>query len=388
MTDRLWNEVEAALRGAALLHPRQAQRRNTATPSSPTTGPIRADLLGNMWAQEWGNIYDVVAPQGAGDIGYDLDRPAEGQEVRRRRRWSRPARASTPRSASRRCRRPSGSARRSRSPRDREVICHASAWDVDNKDDLRIKMCTKVNADDFVTIHHELGPQFLPARLQPAALPLSERRQRRLPRGDRRLHRAVGHARISGADRPARSQQGAGRRARTPACCCARRWTRSRSCRSACWSTNGAGASSPARSTPANYNQAWVDLRAAVSGHRPAGRARREADFDPGAKYHIPANTPYARYFLARILQFQFYKAACDRPAGRGRSTAARFYGNKEVGAAAERRCWRWAHRSPGRTRSRRSPAAARCRRKPMVEYFAPLQTWLEEQNRGKQCGW
>ena len=100
-------------------------------------------------------------------------RTARRPRTTTRSRWSRPARASTPRSASRRCPRPSGSARMITKPRDREVVCHASAWDIDNIDDLRIKMCTKVNADDFVTDPPRARPQLLPARLQQAALPLS-----------------------------------------------------------------------------------------------------------------------------------------------------------------------------------------------------------------------
>ena len=169
MYDRLWSEVEAALRPAALLHPDQAQRRNMATRSSPRPGPIRADLLGNMWAQEWGNIYDIVAPKGVGDVGYDLDRPAGG------------ARSKTPvdmvkigegfYSSLGFAPLPATFWERSQftQPRDREVVCHASAWDVDNKDDLRIKMCIKVNARRLRDHPPRAGPQLLPARLQPAA---------------------------------------------------------------------------------------------------------------------------------------------------------------------------------------------------------------------------
>ena len=50
-------------------------------------------------------------------------------------------------------------------PQDREVVCHASAWDLDNIDDLRIKMCIKINADDFVTISSRTRLQLLPARV-------------------------------------------------------------------------------------------------------------------------------------------------------------------------------------------------------------------------------
>ena len=213
----------------------------------PDSGPIRADLLGNMWAQEWGNIYDVVAPPGVGDIGYSLTdllvakkydpvkmvRAGEGFYTS----LGLPPLPATFYTRSQMVR-----------PRDRDVICHASAWNVDFKDDLRIKMCIKPNADDFVTIHHELGHNYYQRAYNQQPYPLPGQRQRRLPRGDRRLHRSVGDARISGPDRPARPQPRCRRPTRTSDCCFARRWTRSRSCRSAMSSTNGAGACSTARS--------------------------------------------------------------------------------------------------------------------------------------------
>ena len=105
-------------------------------------------------------------------------------------------------------------------PRDREVVCHASAWDIDNVDDLRIKMCIDVNAEDFTTIHHELGHNFYQRAYKHAAGALPRQRQRRLPRSDRRHARALGHARVPGEDRICSTR----RRTRRPTsvCCCAR----------------------------------------------------------------------------------------------------------------------------------------------------------------------
>jgi peptidyl-dipeptidase A len=138
--------------------------------------------------------------------------------------------------------------------------------------------------------------------------------------------------------------------------------------------------------TPANYNQAWVDLKQQYQGITPPV-ARSEQDFDPGAKFHIPGNTPYARYFLARILQFQFYKAACDIAGWKGPLHRCTFYGNKQVGQRlnamlAMGASHPWPDALEAFTGTREMSA------KPMLEYFAPLQTWLQEQNRGKQCGW
>jgi peptidyl-dipeptidase A len=138
--------------------------------------------------------------------------------------------------------------------------------------------------------------------------------------------------------------------------------------------------------TPANYNQAWADLKQQYQGITPPV-ARSESDFDPGAKFHIPGNTPYARYFLARILQFQFYKAACDMSGWKGPLHRCSFYGNKEVGqrlnAMLEMGASKpWPDALQAFTGNREMSA------KPMLEYFAPLQRWLEQQNAGKQCGW
>ncbi|MGZ8326243.1 MAG: M2 family metallopeptidase, partial [Allosphingosinicella sp.] len=158
MTDRLWNEVKP-LYDELHCYTRAKLNDKYGDSVQPEAGPIRADLLGNMWAQEWGNIYDVVAPKGAGDVGYDLTELLVAKKytpekiVRTGEQFfSSLGFAPLPETFWTRS--------MITAPRDREVICHASAWDVDNVEDLRIKMCTKVNADDFVTVHHELGHNY------------------------------------------------------------------------------------------------------------------------------------------------------------------------------------------------------------------------------------
>ena len=131
---------------------------------------------------------------------------------------------------------------------------------------------------------------------------------------------------------------------------------------------------------------AWDRMRLQYQGIVPPS-PRSERNFDAGAKYHVPASVPYTRYFLARILQFQFYKAACDIAGWRGPLHRCTFYGNREVGRRlnamlAMGASKPWPDALEAFTGSREMSA------KPMLEYFAPLQRWLEEQNRGKQCGW
>lgn len=157
-TERLWQEVKP-LYMALHTYVRWKLNEKYGDAVQPKTGPIRADLLGNMWAQEWGNIYPLVAPPGSGDLGYDigdllkekgkapLDMVKAGENF-----YSSLGFAKLPDTFWKRS--------QFLKPADREVVCHASAWDVDNKDDIRIKMCIKVNSDDFVTIHHELGHNY------------------------------------------------------------------------------------------------------------------------------------------------------------------------------------------------------------------------------------
>ena len=158
MYDRLWAEIKP-LYDQLHCYTRTKLNQKYGNAVQPATGPIRADLLGNMWAQEWGNIYDVVAPKGAGDVGYDIGElleakkkdPADMVKIGEGF-YTSLGLAPLPATFWQRS--------QITRPRDREVVCHASAWDLDNKDDLRIKMCTKVNGDDFVTIHHELGHNY------------------------------------------------------------------------------------------------------------------------------------------------------------------------------------------------------------------------------------
>jgi len=350
----------------------------------PNSGLIRADLLGNMWAQEWGNIYDIVAPKGAGDLGYDIGDllVAKGYDPVKMVKagegfytslgfeklpgtfWSRS---------------------QITKPRDREVVCHASAWDIDNVDDLRIKMCTKVKADDFVTIHHELGHNFYQRAYnkQPYLY---------LNGANDGFHEAIGDfialsvtpdylvkiglldpAKVPSADKDIGLllRQAMDKVAFLPFGLLMDKWR---------WGVFSGAIQ------PAHYNKAWTDLRLQYQGIVPPAE-RDEGDFDPGAKYHIPGNTPYARYFLARILQFQFYKAACDQAGWTGPLHRCSFYGDKAVGAKLDAMLKMgaskpWPDALEAFTGSREMDGSA------MIAYFQPLIGWLKEQNKGQRCGW
>ena len=383
LTDRIWAEVEPLYKS---LHTYVRWKLNEKYGDAvqPKNGPIRADLLGNMWAQEWGNIYDLVAPPGAGDIGYDVGELLTAKRydpVRMVRQgeafYSSLGFAPLPETFWQRS--------QIVKPADREVICHASAWDLDNKDDLRIKMCTKVNGDDFVTIHHELGHNYYQRAYKDQPF---------LYKGGANdgFHEAIGDfvalsitpdylvqiglldaAKVPPADRDIGLllRQAMDKVAFLPFGLLIDKWR---------WGVFAGGIK------PDGYQGAWDALRLQYQGIK-APVARDESKFDPGAKYHIPATVPYTRYFLARVLQFQFYKAACRQAGWTGPLHRCSFYGDKAVGEKLNAmlslgQSKAWPDALEAFTGSREMTGAA------LVEYFAPLKTWLDEQNKGKPSGW
>ncbi|HEY0597754.1 M2 family metallopeptidase [Sphingopyxis sp.] len=382
-TERLWQEVKP-LYMALHTYVRWKLNEKYGDAVQPKTGPIRADLLGNMWAQEWGNIYPLVAPAGSGDLGYDvgdlltaqgktpLDMVKAGENF-----YSSLGMAPLPETFWKRS--------QFTKPADREVICHASAWDVDNKDDIRIKMCIKVNADDFTTIHHELGHNYY------------QRAYNRQPflylnGANDGFHEAIGDfvalsitpqylvdiglldkAKVPSADKDTGLllRQAMDKVAFLPFGLLVDRWR---------WGVFDGTIK------PADYNKAWTQLRTQYQGIVPPGERPANA-FDAGAKFHIPGNTPYTRYFLARILQFQFYEAACKQAGWTGPLHRCSFYGNKEVGAKLNAMLEMgaskpWPDALEAFTGSREMSGKA------MADYFAPLKAWLDEQNKGKPTGW
>ena len=382
-TERLWQEVKP-LYMALHTYVRSQLNKKYGGNVQPATGPIRADLLGNMWAQEWGNIYPLVAPKGAGDLGYDigdllekkgkkpLDMVKYGEGF-----YSSLGMAPLPQTFWQRS--------MFVKPEGREVVCHASAWDLDNKDDVRIKMCTKVNSDDFVTIHHELGHNYYQRayKAQPYLY---------LNGANDGFHEAIGDfvalsitpqylvdigllnkSAVPSADKDTGLllRQAMDKVAFLPFGLMVDRYR---------WGIFDGSIA------PAQYNSAWTKLRTDYQGIVPP--VDRPADgFDAGAKYHIPAMVPYTRYFLARILQFQFYKAACDQAGWKGPLHRCSFYGNKEVGqklnAMLEMGASKpWPDALEAFTGSREMSGKA------MAEYFAPLKAWLDKQNAGKTQGW
>lgn len=383
LTEKIWQEVKP-LYDALHCYTRTKLNEKYGDAVQPRTGPIRADLLGNMWAQEWGNIYPLVAPKGSGDLGYDVGDllTAKGYDPVKMVKAGENFYSSLGFAPL-----PDTFWTRSQivKPRDRDVVCHASAWDIDTKNDVRIKMCTKVNSDDFTTIHHELGHNYYQRAYQNQDFLHQDG-------ANDGFHEAIGDfialsitpqylvdiglldpARVPSADKDIGLllRQAMDKVAFLPFGLLIDRWR---------WGVFDGSIK------PADYNKAWTDMRLKYQGIVPP--VARDADsFDPGAKFHIPGNTPYTRYFLARVLQFQFYEAACKQAGWTGPLHRCSFYNNKTVGANLNKMLEMgaskpWPDALQAFTGSREMSGKA------LINYFAPLKTWLDQQNKGKACGW
>jgi peptidyl-dipeptidase A len=416
-TDRLWGQVKPLYEQ---LHCYARTRLEARYPGQGSVdGLLPAHLMGNMWQQDWSNRWDILAPYteaqaGSLDVTGALERQRESilsdlQTAQhpyisedKRVELAREADLAIARRMTERAedyyvslgmpKLPDGYWQKTQfiKPRDRDVVCHASAWDMnmggaDGKSaDVRTKMCIKPNEEDFTTIYHELGHVYyylaynhLPPLFQSGA--------------HDGFHEAIGdtivlamtpqylqsiglvsgqspsqEALINNQMRMALSKV-----AFMPFGLMIDRWR---------WGVFDGSIA------PDSYNKAWWDLKARYQGVAPA-TPRGEEFFDPGAKYHVPGNTPYTRYFLSHVLQFQFYKALCDAAGHTGPLYECSFHGNKAAGEKF------WAMLSKGNSQPwqqtlQELTGGEQMDAAPVLEYFAPLQDWLKQQNEGQACGW
>jgi peptidyl-dipeptidase A len=377
--DRLWEQVKPLyLSLHAYVRGRLREKYGDIVPAS---GPIPAHLQGNMWAQDWSHIYPLVAPPNDKPT-YDLTELLKKKNTD----WKQMVKygegfftslgfAPLPATFWER----SQFVR----PRDRDVVCHASAWDVDNVDDLRLKMCIQITGEDFLTVHHELGHNFYQRAYnrQPASFRDS---------ANDGFHEAIGDtialsvtpeylvkiglldkAPDASGDIGLLLQKALEKIAFLPFGLVIDQWR---------WKVFSG------EIPPEKYNQTWWSLRQKYQGIAPPVD-RSEADFDPAAKYHVAANVPYMRYFLADILQFQFHRALSQTAGCTGPLNRCSIYGNSAAGAKLNSmlemgvsRPWQEALEKIAGTRQMDATA--------IRDYFAPLQNWLNEQNRGKPVGW
>jgi peptidyl-dipeptidase A len=377
--DRLWDQVRPLY---VKLHAYARMKLHEKYGSAvPANGPIPAHLLGNLWAQEWSNIYPLVAPKNA-DPGFSLtdilkkrkmpplDMVRAGERFYTSLGFAPLPKTFWDRSLFVR-------------PRDRDVVCHASAWDIDYADDIRIKMCIEQTADDFTTIHHELGHNFYQRAYKD--LPVLFRDS-----ANDGFHEAIGDTialsvtpeylvKIGLLDKAPDTSRDLGlllhksleKIAFLPFGLLIDQWR---------WKVFAGEVA------PGAYNKAWWDLKLKYQGVVPPS-ARGEEFFDPGAKYHVPDNTPYTRYFLAAILQFQFHRAlsktaGCTLPLNR-----CSIYENKAAGERLNKmlsmgQSRPWPEALEALTGAKQMDATA------ILDYFAPLSKWLDGQLTGKPVGW
>ena len=337
--------------------------------------PIPAHLLGNMWAQTWGNIYPLLAPENA-DRGYDLTQILKSKNTDERQMvrygeqfftsvgfeplpktfWERSLFAK---------------------PSDREVVCHASAWDIDYEKDVRLKMCIQVNEEDFSVVHHELGHNFY--QMAYAGRPFLFRES-----ANDAFHEAIGDTIALSVTPPYLKQLGLINTVPDPRADIG--FLLNRALDKVAFLPFGYLVDQwrwkvfSGQVGPNDYNKAWWELREKYQGVAPPV-PRSEQDFDPGAKYHVPANTPYARYFLAAILQFQFHRALCREAGFSGPLYQCSIYGNKQAGEKLKAMLAMgssepWPAALKAMTGEDKMDATA------IIDYFAPLKSWLDEQNR------
>ena len=337
--------------------------------------PIPAHLLGNMWAQTWSNVYPILAPANA-DRGYDLTKTLTSRNTDAKQMvrygegfftslgfeqlpptfWERSLFSK---------------------PVDHDVVCHASAWDIDYEKDVRLKMCININEEDFSVVHHELGHNYY--QMAYAGQPFLFRDS-----ANDAFHEAIGDTVALSVTPPYLKQLGLidnlpdqsadigfllnralDKVAFLPFGYLVDQWR---------WKVFSGEVK------PEDYNKAWWELREKYQGIA-APVPRTEQDFDPGAKYHVPANTPYARYFLAAILQFQFHRALCREAGFNGPLYQCSIYGNKKAGEKLRAMLAMglskpWPEALKAMTGEDKMDATA------IIDYFAPLKTWLDEQNK------
>ena len=371
--ERLWQQVKP-LYDSLYTYTRRKLSEKYGKEIAPDDKPIPAHLLGNMWAQSWGNIYPILAPAG-GDRGYDLTQilKSRNTDAKQMVRYGEAFFTSLGFEPL-----PQTFWERSMltKPQDREVVCHASAWHIDFEKDVRLKMCTQITEEDFTVVHHELGHNYY--QMAYAGQPFLFRDS-----ANDAFHEAIGDTVALSVTPPYLKQIGL--IDRVPDSSADIGFLLNRALDKVAFLPFGYLVDQwrwkvfSGEIGPNDYNKAWWELREKYQGVAPPA-PRSEQDFDAGAKYHVPANTPYARYFLAAILQFQFHRALCREAGFSGPLYQCSIYGNKKAGEKLKAMLAMglsrpWPEALKAMTGEDKMDATA------IIDYFAPLKTWLDEQN-------
>ena len=372
--ERLWLQVKP-LYDSLYTYTRRKLSEKYGKDVVPEDKPIPAHLLGNMWAQQWGNIYPILAPQG-GDRGFDLTKTLKERNTDEKQMvkygesfftslgfeslpptfWERSLFVK---------------------PGDHDVVCHASAWDVDFEKDVRLKMCVQITEEDFSVVHHELGHNYY--QMAYASQPFLYRDS-----ANDGFHEAIGDTMALSVTPPYLKQLGLINTIPDPSADTG--FLLQRALDKVAFLPFGYLVDQwrwkvfSGEIAPGDYNKAWWELREKYQGVA-APAPRSETDFDAGAKYHVPANVPYSRYFLAAILQFQFHRALCREAGFTGPLHQCSIYGNKKAGEKLKQMLAMgsskpWPEALKAMTGEDKMDATA------IIDYFAPLKTWLDAENQ------
>jgi peptidyl-dipeptidase A len=408
-TDRLWSQVKPLYEELHCYTRNRLQKQYGAEKGTVAGGMLPAHLMGNLWQQDWGNLWDILEPyKGVGDLNingaletmrkrnHDKAIASAGQGHVAAVEADIEADKKTAEDMTRLAEQfyislgmpklPESYWTKTQfiKPRDRDVLCHASAWDMNMSGDVRTKMCIKPNEDEFTTIYHELGHvyYYLAYNDQPPLFQAGAHDGFHEAIGDTivlsmtpKYLQSIG---LLGEQKQsqeslinAQMRMALAKVSFMPFGLMIDRWR---------WGVFDGSIK------PENYNKAWWELKAKYQGVAPV-TPRGEEFFDPGAKYHVPGNTPYTRYFLSHILQFQFYKSLCDAAGHKGPLYECNFGGNPEAG----KRYWAMLSKGssqPWQKTMKELTGGEKMDGSAVLEYFAPLQGWLKQQNKGQSCGW
>lgn len=410
-TDRLWGQVKPLYEQLHCYARTKLKTRYGDDKGQVGGGMLPAHLMGNMWQQDWGNLWDVLEPyKGAGslDINSALQVQYQHNLSAARAKIEGEATAEKVVEADREAQLQTAKQMTQRAedfyvslgmpklpesywqktqfiqPRDRDVVCHASAWDMTMTGDVRTKMCIKANEEELTTIYHELGHvyYYLAYNDKPPLFQTGAHDGFHEAIGDTivlsmtpKYLQSIGLVNAQDQSKEAlinaQMRMALAKVSFMPFGLMIDRWR---------WGVFDGSIK------PDHYNQAWWELKAKYQGVAPA-TPRGEEFFDAGAKYHVPGNTPYTRYFLSHILQFQFYKALCDASGYKGPLYECSFYGNKEAG----QKYWAMLGKGAGQPwqkTMKELTGGEKMDGSAVLEYFSPLQEWLKQQNEGQSCGW
>jgi len=372
--ERIWQQVKP-LYDSLHTYARYKLRETYGPDQVPLEGPIPAHLFGNMWSQSWENIYPLLMPA-TGASKFDLTKVLEERKTSAKEMVQYGERFYTSLGMPKL---PETFYQRSllEKPRDREVVCHASAWQLDGKDDVRIKMCIRPTEEEFAVIHHELGHIYYD---------LAYKNQSNLFRtgANDGFHEAIGDTIAlsitpsylkkvglmnenpdPNADIGVLLKRALAKVAFLPFGYSVDKWR---------WDVYSG------KTKPADYDKSWWQLREQYMGvKRPLPML--PDGFDAGAKYHVAADVPYARYFLAHLLQFQFHRALCKEAGYTGPLHQCSIYGSEKAG----KKLWTMLEMGTSKPWPEALKAATgeeRIDGQALLDYFAPLKVWLDEQNK------